>query len=109
MCVGDIPEQINSSTLVSPLKNLRIISEDKEIQESYDQGAKGSQSGQQLRQPKYSKTQVPANEASVSSLTEDNQQNTPVTVGASNNQVLIYKKKISQTSIYSAQVCSISK
>ena len=72
MCVGDLPEQINSSTLASQMKSLQISRKDIEIQKSYDQTSietftnKGSQSGQQC----------------------------PVTVGASDNQVII-KKKIS--------------
>lgn len=71
LCVGDLPEQINSSTLVSPMKCLQITREDTEIQESYNQAstetftAEGSQSGQQY---------------------------TPVTVWASDDQVVIYKK-----------------
>ena len=72
MCVGDLPEQINSSTLASQMKSLQISRKDIEIPKSYDQTSiktftnKGSQSGQQC---------------------------TPVTVGASDNQVIIKKKK----------------
>ena len=100
VCVGDLPEQINSSTLASHLKSLQISSRDTEIQKSYDQAstetftAKGSQSAQQLRQPQYPKTQVPANEASVSALTKDNQRNTSGTIGAFDDQVIIYKVRI---------------
>lgn len=100
VCVGDLPEQINSSTLASHLKSLQISSRDTEIQKSYDQAstetftAKGSQSAQQLRQPQYPKTQVPANEASVSVLTKDNQRNTSGTIGAFDDQVIIYKVRI---------------
>ena len=59
MWLGDLPEQLNSSTLESQLKSLQICGKDIEIQKSYDQAsketltAKWSQSGQQLRQPKY--------------------------------------------------------
>ena len=100
VCVGDLPEQINSSTLASHLRSLQISSRDTEIQKSYDQAsietftAKGSQSAQQLRQPQYPKTQVPANEASVSALTKDNQRNTSGTIGAFDDQVIIYKVRI---------------
>lgn len=96
VCVGDLPEQINSSTLASHLRSLQISSRDTEIQKSYDQAsietftAKGSQSAQQLRQPQYPKTQ----EASVSALTKDNQQNTSGTIGAFDDQVIIYKIRI---------------
>ena len=53
LCVGDLPKQMNSSTLVSQMKRLQITSKDTEIQKSYNQAstetftAAGSQSGQQ--------------------------------------------------------------
>lgn len=71
VCVGDLLEQIKTSTLVPQMENLQISSEDTEIQNSYDQAstetftANGIQSGQQ---------------------------HTPVTVGVSHDQVVIYKK-----------------
>lgn len=109
VCVGDL--QINSSTLASHLKSLQISSRDTEIQKSYDQAstetftAKGSQSSQQLRQPQYPKTQVTANEASVSALTKDNQRNTSGTIGAFDDQVIIYKVRIVfQNEEYSEQL-----
>lgn len=98
--VGDLMEQkqMISSTILSQLKSLEISGKDKEFQNSHEQvhtetfPAKWNLSGQPLGQPSYLKTQVSAKEASVSAVTEDNQQHTPVTVGASDDQVIIYKK-----------------
>lgn len=72
MCVGDLPEQTNPSTPAPLLESLQVSRKDIEIQKSCDQAStetfteKGSQSAQQ---------------------------NTPVTVGDSNNQVIMYKKR----------------
>ena len=72
MCVGDLPEQTNPFTLAPLLESLQVSCKDIEIQKSYDQAstetftAKGSQRAQQ---------------------------NTPLTAGDSNNQVIMYKKR----------------
>ena len=98
MCLGDLAEQKNCSTLLSRLESLKISGEDKEFQKSHEQAytetfpVKGSLSGQPLRQPRNLETQVSAKEASVPAVAKDNQQHTPVTVGASDDQVIIYKK-----------------
>ena len=88
MCVGDLLEQIKTSTLVPQMENLQISSEDTEIQNSYDQAstetftANGIQSGQQ---------------------------HTPVTVGVSHDAGSHLQKNICYSLSYSAHVCSISK
>ena len=72
VCVGDIRELTNRFTLAPLLESLPVCSKDIEIQEPYDQAstetltAKGSQRAQQ---------------------------NTSVTVGDSDNQVIVYKKR----------------
>ena len=72
VCVGDLPEQTNPFTLAPLLESLQVCCKDKEIQKPYDQAStetltvKGSQRAQQ---------------------------NTSVTVGDSDNQVIVYKKR----------------
>ena len=72
VCVGNLLEQTNPSTLASLLESLQVCRKDIEIQRPSDQAstetltAKGSQRAQQ---------------------------NTPVTVGDSDNQVIMYKKR----------------
>ncbi|XP_022808803.1 uncharacterized protein LOC111345789, partial [Stylophora pistillata] len=93
---GDLMEgkQMISSTVLSQLKSLDISGKDKEFQNSHEQvhtetfPAKGNLSGQLLGQPSYLKTQVSAKEASVSAVAKDNQQHTPVTVGASDDKIV---------------------